>query len=72
MAARNLDPQFVKTLEILDAAEAAVYLRSSPSTLAKRRCYGGGPRFIRQSARKVVYRRTDLDDWLYERSHSRT
>lgn len=72
MAARNLDPQFVKNLDILDAAETAAYLRSSTSTLAKLRCYGGGPHFIRQSARKVLYRRTDLDAWLAERSRTRT
>lgn len=62
--ARNLDPDFIKTLDILDAAEASAYLRTSTSTLAKYRCYGGGPDFIRQSIRKVLYRRTDLDSWL--------
>jgi hypothetical protein len=72
MVARNLDPQFLRTLEIMDAAEAATYLRSSTSTLAKLRCYGGGPQFIRQSARKVLYRRTDLDTWLAERSRTST
>lgn len=72
MVVRNLAPHFLKTLEILDAAEAATYLRSSTSTLAKLRCYGGGPQFIRQSARKVLYRRTDLDAWLNERSRTST
>ena len=72
MVNRNLDPLFLKTLDILDAAEAAAYLRSSTSTLAKLRCYGGGPQFIRQSARKVVYRRADLDAWLNKRSRAST
>lgn len=72
MAAHNLDPLFLKKLEILDAVEAAAYLRSSTSTLAKLRCYGGGPQFIRQSARKVLYRRADLEVWLSERSRTST
>jgi len=61
---RILDPEFIRNLDILDAAEAAAYLRTSRSTLAKYRCYGGGPIFVRQSARKVLYRRADLDAWL--------
>ncbi|MDD7973202.1 helix-turn-helix domain-containing protein [Roseinatronobacter alkalisoli] len=65
MKPRNLDPDYVKNLEILDSSEAAAYLRTSTSTLAKLRCYSDdGPRFIRQSARKVLYRRADLDAWL--------
>jgi hypothetical protein len=70
--ARNLDPDYLKTLDILDATEAAAYLRSSPSTLAKYRMAPGGPRFIRQSARKVLYRRSDLDAWLNEHSRITT
>lgn len=73
MVARNLDPQFLKTLDILNAAEAAAYLRSSTSTLAKYRMTPGrGPAYILQSARKVLYRRTDLDAWLNERSRTST
>lgn len=65
MKDRNLDPDYVKNLEILDSSEAAAYLRTSTSTLAKLRCYSDdGPAFIRQSARKVLYRRADLDAWL--------
>ena len=40
--------------------EAAAYLRMSPSTLAKLRVYGGGPRFSRLG-RAVRYCRTELD-----------
>lgn len=61
---RNLDPAYVNTLEILDSAEAAVYLRTAMSTLAKKRVYGGGPAFIMRSKRKALYRRADLDAWL--------
>jgi hypothetical protein len=65
---RNLDPRFIAALDVLDAAEAAAYLRLSASTLAKMRCYGGGPQFARQSPRKVLYRRVDLDSWLAART----
>lgn len=64
MNKRNLDPKFIASLDIMDAAEAAVYLRTSTSTLAKYRMFGGGPTFIRQSSRKTLYRKTDLDAWL--------
>jgi excisionase family DNA binding protein len=43
--------------------EAAEYLRSSPSTLAKRRLFGGGPIFTR-IGKAVRYRRSDLDAWM--------
>src|SRR5215211_1896154 len=43
--------------------EAAEYLRSSPSTLAKLRLYGTGPAFTR-IGRVIRYRRTDLDRWM--------
>jgi len=73
MTNRNLDPLFLKTLDILDAAEAAAYLRSSTSTLAKYRMTPGrGPAYILQSTRKVIYRRTDLDAWLNGRSRTST
>lgn len=68
------DPRIEPTsnLEILSSAEAADYLRSAKSTLAKLRCYGGGPKFVRQSARKILYRRIDLDEWLTSRTQSST
>jgi excisionase family DNA binding protein len=47
----------------LNPREAAVYLRSSPSTLAKRRLQGNGPCFVRLG-RAVRYRRADLDAWM--------
>jgi hypothetical protein len=45
------------------ALEAAAYLKSSTSTLAKRRLYGGGPAFCR-IGRAVRYRRADLDVFM--------
>jgi predicted DNA-binding transcriptional regulator AlpA len=49
--------------QYLTAKEAAVYLRSSPSTLAKRRLYGNGPLYVRLGV-AVRYRIRDLDAWM--------
>jgi excisionase family DNA binding protein len=43
--------------------EAAEYLRSSTSTLAKRRLLGSGPTFVR-IGRAIRYRKSDLDRWM--------
>jgi excisionase family DNA binding protein len=43
--------------------EAAQYLNSSESTLAKLRVYGGGPAFCR-IGRAIRYRQADLDDFM--------
>lgn len=43
--------------------EAAEYLRTSSSTLAKRRLYGGGPCFTR-IGRAIRYRQSDLDEFM--------
>jgi excisionase family DNA binding protein len=49
--------------------EAARYLKSSASTLAKRRLSGNGPIFFR-IGRAIRYRQSDVDAWL-EQSASR-
>ena len=41
------------------------------ATLAKLRCLGGGPEFIK-AGRKVLYRRGDLAAWLDARRVSNT
>jgi excisionase family DNA binding protein len=43
--------------------EAAEYLRSSPSTLAKARLTKRGPAFVR-IGRAVRYRQSDIDAWM--------
>jgi predicted DNA-binding transcriptional regulator AlpA len=43
--------------------EAAEYLSSSASTLAKRRLYGGGPKFTR-IGRAIRYAKSDLDQFM--------
>ena len=51
--------------------QAAEYLNSSPSTLAKRRLYGGGPRFIK-IGRSVRYAKHDLDEFMARNTVSST
>ena len=50
----------------LTPPEAAEYLRTSVSTLAKLRVYGGGPAFTR-IGRAVRYRRAELDAYMETR-----
>jgi excisionase family DNA binding protein len=47
----------------MTAREAAAFLKSSPSTLAKLRLAGGGPAFCR-IGRAIRYRRADLESWM--------
>ncbi|WP_296204142.1 helix-turn-helix domain-containing protein [uncultured Hyphomicrobium sp.] len=59
----------------LTVEEAARFVRLSVKTLAKLRVSGGGPRFIKAGIgrrAKVLYRRTDLDDWLASLSFAST
>jgi len=46
------------------AAERLIGLRKA--TLAKMRCMGGGPVFVK-AGRRVLYRRSDLITWLNAR-----
>jgi hypothetical protein len=55
----------------MNSAEAARYLRLAVATLAKMRCLGGSPTFLRLG-RKIVYFRADLDAWLNARRATST
>jgi hypothetical protein len=57
--------------ENLTVEEAANYLRLAPCTLNKFRVTSGGPAFCKAGGR-VIYRRTDLDEWLGERTFRST
>jgi hypothetical protein len=50
----------------IGAAAAAALMGLASSTLAKMRCLGGGPPFIK-AGRKVLYRPADVADWLNAR-----
>lgn len=59
-------------IENLKPPDAAAYLGLAPATLAKIRCVSNdGPPFIRLG-RKIVYRKSDLDDWLAQRRATST
>lgn len=59
-------------MNLLNPKQAADYLNLSNATLAKWRCIGGGPTFIKYSARCVRYLREDLDSWLIARQAANT
>jgi predicted DNA-binding transcriptional regulator AlpA len=53
--------------KVVNASEAARLLGLSESTLAKLRLNGSGPTYCKLG-RRVVYRTTDLDEWLQSRT----
>lgn len=62
-------------LRLLTTAEAAVLLRLSESALQGFRCRGGGPPYLklgRGRTSKVVYRESDLLEWLSQQEWSET
>lgn len=58
--------------DFLPVKTAAAYLMVSKSFLDKLRVHGGGPEFVRLSARKILYRRHDLDNWARQRRFEST
>ncbi len=44
--------------------EAAAYVGCTPATLTTLRSRGGGPPFYRGLAKRVLYRRSDLDAFI--------
>jgi hypothetical protein len=52
--------------DILNVQAAARFTGMAVATLAKMRCMGGGPVFVK-AGRRVLYRRGDLLQWLSER-----
>jgi excisionase family DNA binding protein len=48
----------------LSVSGAAEYIGVSVSYLNKLRSAGGGPIYTKIGSRRVVYRLTDLDEWL--------
>lgn len=44
--------------------EAAAYIPMQPGQLAQLRYTGRGPRFLKPTARTVLYRKGDIDEWL--------
>jgi len=57
--------------DVLDAPAAARFLGLAVVSLAKMRCLGGSPAFIK-AGRKILYRRCDLVAWLDARRVANT
>ncbi len=57
---------------LLTQAEAAERLGLTPRFLEARRHRGGGPPFVRVSARCVRYRQKDIEAWIGERIRTST
>jgi Helix-turn-helix domain len=51
---------------VLSPCEASRYIGVAQATLAKMRCWGGGPEYLKLG-RKVAYERDALDAWRNER-----
>lgn len=58
--------------QLLNEHDAAELLGYSVRTLQKWRVVGGGPKFVKVSARSIRYRVKDLLDWIAERTISST
>lgn len=52
--------------DLLTPKQAALLLNRSVSTLAKMRCSGDGPTFVKLGRRTVGYRRSDLAEYVDE------
>lgn len=57
---------------LLTEVEAAKFLGFTPSFMQTRRYKGGGPKFVRISARAIRYRLEDLEAWAAERLRTST
>lgn len=57
---------------LMDEREAADVLCYSVRALQNWRHRGGGPKFVRVSARSIRYRRRDLLDWINARTVAHT
>jgi hypothetical protein len=50
---------------LLTPGEAAAYARLTVGQLAQLRYRGQGPVYLNPTPRRILYRRSDLDTWLY-------
>jgi hypothetical protein len=65
--ASNLDASLSDNpSDLLEPSEAAIETHLAPATLAKMRCWGGGPPYLKLG-RKVLYERSAIAAWLAQR-----
>ena len=55
---------------LLNEQEAAEFLSYTTRALQNWRVRGGGPKYVKVSARSIRYRRRDLIAWVEERTYS--
>ncbi|MEQ8268303.1 MAG: helix-turn-helix domain-containing protein [Parvibaculum sp.] len=65
---RREQPDYLDRL--LNEHEAAEFLSYTTRALQNWRVRGGGPNYIKVSARSIRYRRRDLIAWVEERTYS--
>ena len=58
--------------EFVRPVDAAKLLKLSPSTLAKMRVHGTGPRYTKAGKKLVLYNVDDLHSWLLSRTRNST
>lgn len=57
--------------EIMTVDEAADFLRVCRRTLEYMRRDGRGPSFVHLGGRRIGYRRSDIDQWIEQRTEQR-
>ncbi len=70
--ARTHDHQQRSSTEVFSIAETADYINGTPAQLAMMRTRGTGPRYSKLSARLIVYRREDVDEWIASKLRTST
>lgn len=58
--------------DLVDPKEASLRMKLSVSTLAKMRCKGDGPPYIKLGSRSVYYKVRDVDAYLSDRQFQST
>lgn len=64
------DPDYL--CRMIDEKEAALYIGYTVRALQNWRLRGGGPKFVKVSARSIRYRRSDLNMWIESKLVSST
>ncbi len=68
----KLEDEIVNLDRLIDENEAAALLCYSTRALQNWRHRGGGPKFIKVSARSIRYRVRDIHEWIENRTVSNT
>lgn len=70
MAKPEIESQSEYLDRLLNEQDAAEFLSYTMRALQNWRVRGGGPKYIKVSARSIRYRRRDLIAWVEERTYS--